>query len=52
MNPWELLLDLLGWLLIGVVVLVAVVVVWAVVVSLVKTARGRKTRTIYRSRDK
>lgn len=39
MNPWELILDLLGWVVLGILALIVVMFVVALIVAVVKSVR-------------
>lgn len=50
MNPWELLLIMLGWCAVGIVAILMITVLCIVIGVLVGLARGHGTHTIMKSR--
>jgi hypothetical protein len=45
MNPWLILLDIVGWLLIGGIALIAAVVVIGIAIGVTQAVRRGKSKT-------
>lgn len=52
MDPWPILWEALGWVLLAVLVLFVVLVVWSFIAVAVKRARRSRSHTILKSPGK